>query len=217
MVSGKKQVKQGKHGVREDATLSLETVRLLKTQDAGYLRVMGDKVRKDMERLEREVNLQNGISGALDGDGDVDMDMDDDDDSDTPRVKKGGKMLFVDSVDEQRRKTSKPDSDEEDEDEDEDEDDDGDLVDAAPGKIEERKTQKQIDAEKLLLKKVRAARRMKTRAAESRLRKLEALKKQHRDIVAAERELEWQRAKMENSVGGVNKNGLKWKVRERKR
>jgi len=33
----------------------------------------------------------------------------------------------------------------------------------------------------------------------------------------AEQELDLQRAKMNNSVGGVNKNGLQFKIRQRKR
>lgn len=208
-------MKQGRHGAREDASLSLETVRLLKTQDAGYLRVMGDKVRKNMEELEREIRLQDGIRGALGEDEeDGNVDMDEDDEFDTPKVKKGGKIVFVGSVEEQRRKVSKRGDDEEDEDEDEIDDE---LDDAVSGKKEGRKTQTQIEEEERLLRLLRNARNKKKRAAEVRLRKLQVLRKQHTDIVAAERELDWQRARMENAVGGVNKNGVKWKVRERKR
>ena len=47
--------------------------------------------------------------------------------------------------------------------------------------------------------------------------RLRALKKRESELVAAEEELELQRAKMNNTVGGVNKNGVKFKVRERKR
>ena len=43
------------------------------------------------------------------------------------------------------------------------------------------------------------------------------VKKKERELAAAEEELEKQRAKMSNSVGGVNKNGVKFKIRERKR
>lgn len=35
--------------------------------------------------------------------------------------------------------------------------------------------------------------------------------------MVAERELELQRAKLSNSIGGVTKAGFKWKVRERKK
>jgi U3 small nucleolar RNA-associated protein 11 len=46
---------------------------------------------------------------------------------------------------------------------------------------------------------------------------LTALHKQHAEIQTAEKELDWQRSKMDNSVGGTNKDGIKWKIRERKR
>ncbi|KAL1953343.1 hypothetical protein VTO42DRAFT_2997 [Malbranchea cinnamomea] len=216
MVSSTKKIKQGRHGAREDSTLSMETVGLLKTQDAGYLRVMGEKVRRKMEELEKEIKLQEGIQGALDGD----VDMADEDDEGS-RVKKSKKLLFVDSVEEQRRRAVDHSGSDEDDDEDMSDDEENEgyagLDDASGGKKEERKSRKEIEEEALLLKEIRAARNKKKRAAEARLRKLEALKKQHRDIVAAERELDWQRARMENSVGGINKNGVRWKVRERKK
>ena len=47
--------------------------------------------------------------------------------------------------------------------------------------------------------------------------RLQMVKKKERELVAAEEELEKQRAKMTSSVGGVNKNGVKFKIRERKR
>jgi len=59
--------------------------------------------------------------------------------------------------------------------------------------------------------------KLKRKAAESRRIKVEALKKQHQDILAAEKELDWQKARSGNSVGGINKDGLKWKIRERKK
>ena len=52
---------------------------------------------------------------------------------------------------------------------------------------------------------------------EVRRTKLEALKRRRKDLETAERELDHQRSKMSNSVGGVTKDGKKWRVRERKR
>jgi U3 small nucleolar RNA-associated protein 11 len=52
---------------------------------------------------------------------------------------------------------------------------------------------------------------------EKRLERLEALMTREKELILAERELELQRGKMTNSIGGVNKNGVKFKVRERKR
>jgi Utp11 protein len=48
-------------------------------------------------------------------------------------------------------------------------------------------------------------------------KRLEALITREKELVLAERELELQRGKMSNSVGGVNKKGVKFKARERKR
>lgn len=51
----------------------------------------------------------------------------------------------------------------------------------------------------------------------SQRKRLAALKVREKDMMDAEHRLELQRARMGNSVGGVNKAGTKWKVRERKR
>jgi U3 small nucleolar RNA-associated protein 11 len=47
--------------------------------------------------------------------------------------------------------------------------------------------------------------------------KLRALKKRERELGTALHELEMQRARMSNSIGGTNKDGVKFKVRGRKR
>jgi len=52
---------------------------------------------------------------------------------------------------------------------------------------------------------------------ERRLERLKALITREEELILAERELELQRGKMSNNLGGVNKNGVKYKVRERKR
>ncbi|KAJ5274612.1 hypothetical protein N7505_003157 [Penicillium chrysogenum] len=80
-----------------------------------------------------------------------------------------------------------------------------------------RKTPKQLQAERQALADARRARKIRKRTIEARKNKLIALRKQHAEIQTAEQELDWQRAKMENSVGGTNKDGIKWKIRERKR
>jgi U3 small nucleolar RNA-associated protein 11 len=46
---------------------------------------------------------------------------------------------------------------------------------------------------------------------------LRALKKRERELTTALHELEIQRAKMSHSIGGINKDGVKYKVRARKR
>jgi hypothetical protein len=52
---------------------------------------------------------------------------------------------------------------------------------------------------------------------DKRLDRLKALVAREEELVLAEHELELQRGRMGNSIGGVNKNGVKFKVRERKR
>ncbi|KAI9820125.1 MAG: hypothetical protein M1832_003832 [Thelocarpon impressellum] len=54
---------------------------------------------------------------------------------------------------------------------------------------------------------------------EKRRRRLEAARERKSEIEAAERELDLQRARMAKSpgVGGTNKRGVKWKVRERRK
>lgn len=75
----------------------------------------------------------------------------------------------------------------------------------------------ELEADRLALQEARRARKIKQRAALARQNKLAALQKQYTDITAAERQLDWQRGRMDNTVGGTNKNGIKWKIRERKK
>ncbi|KAL2863733.1 rRNA-processing protein UTP11 [Aspergillus lucknowensis] len=220
--------KKGKHGagMRDSATaqgLSHDAIKLLKTQDAGYLRTVGERVRRAMEKVREEVKIQEGISELL-GDGEegkegkkggfADEDDDDEFGFDFGEVeKKPRKLVFADDREEQRGlKRALESADDEDEDEEGEEDSFGALQREQP-----KKTWKQLEAEKQALLDARRARKMKKTASETRLNKLKALQKQYADITAAERALDLQRAKMSNSIGGVNKNGLKFKIRERKR
>ncbi|KAL2006560.1 hypothetical protein VTN00DRAFT_9228 [Thermoascus crustaceus] len=214
--------KQGRHGAREGQSLSLEAVKLFKTQDAGYLRVVGERVRREMEKLEKDVQLQEGMKEVLDGN------RKDDDYSDEEDEGKPKKVVFADSREEQKEIRRRLDNDDEDEDEemDEEEDEDGEESFGQQQKRREqeaqqqqnkKKSKKELEAERQAFVEMRAARKMKKRAAEARRNKLEALRRQHEEITAAEQELDWQRARMENSVGGTNKHGIKWKIRERKR
>lgn len=141
-----------------------ETVRLLKTQDMGYLRTVGNRVRKEVEELEERVKAMGGG--------------------------KGRKVIWVKGVEEQRGRLGEGG----DVDMDEDEEGEVDLSERKLKKIQEK------EAEKLGNKLVIARERLKA-------------------ITDAEEALNLQRAKMAKSpsVGGVNKHGVKYKVRERKR
>lgn len=61
------------------------------------------------------------------------------------------------------------------------------------------------------------AEQKKRHKLEVRKRKLQALKEREEDLTTALREVEDQRARMNGTMGGVNKNGVKFKVRQRQR
>ena len=206
----------GKHGRGDVHTnrLSHDAVKLLKSQDAGYLRVVAGRGRKELERLEQTV----GMDGA---------------------VKKGTKVIFVDeekfdaeTVGERAAKRRRIDTetvvDEAGSDSDLVRGDeniitildtavDSDSVDGHAAKPNTLKSKKVLMTERKALQDLRASRKRRKRLAELRSAKLEALKKRQREILAAADELELQRAKMARTVGGVNKEGIRWKIRERKR
>ncbi|OQD78256.1 hypothetical protein PENDEC_c001G00102 [Penicillium decumbens] len=224
---GDKDRTQGRHGrgtVGRDSAaargLSHDAIKLLKTQDKNYLRTSAERIRREIERLEREVELQKGMNESL-GIKTQEKNKEDDDEFDgfdsdldgldfsAPPKSKARKVLFADDRGEQRTMKQKRVQNEDSMDEDEDEDEE-------PG-TETRKTPKQLAAERQKLVEARRARKIRKRAAEARENKLMALRKQFAEVQAAEREVDLQRSKMDNSVGGTNKDGIKWKIRERKR
>jgi U3 small nucleolar RNA-associated protein 11 len=88
--------------------------------------------------------------------------------------------------------------------------------------LDEQPQKKTVSAKKLkeqeeAAKKLKKFEKTRSRAQSRTAFRLEMVKKKERELVAAEEELEKQRAKMNSSVGGVNKNGVKFKLRERKR
>jgi len=78
-------------------------------------------------------------------------------------------------------------------------------------------SRKQAEKEKDRLSQLKADRKRRKRLQELRTAKLDVLKKRQKEIQAAANELELQRAKMGNAIGGTNKHGVKFKLRERKR
>lgn len=68
---------------RGNPVLSHDAVKLLKTQDAGYLKTMAQETRKKRERLEEEILVQEGVKGLKRQDG-------------------RRHLIFVESKDEQR-------------------------------------------------------------------------------------------------------------------
>jgi U3 small nucleolar RNA-associated protein 11 len=191
-----------KIGDRGNKALSHEVVLLLKTQDVGYLRTTLQKTRVERQKLESALVLDNG--------------------EEETRVKLLGqdampsrKKVFVDSADEQQQFVKgriklntayNVDNSEDSEDgEIEAVSDDGsfngfedldDLDDTTPD-----------DEDQSAVSQSRS----------SQLKMLQALKKREEELTIATRKVELQRARMSNSIGGVNKKGVKFKIRERKR
>ncbi|KAL4818503.1 small-subunit processome [Aspergillus spinulosporus] len=210
---------KGKHGtgMRESATaqgLSHEAIKLLKTQDAGYLRTVGERVRRQIEKVKEDLRIQESMGEALGDKEDTRQEEDDDfDDFDFGAAeKKTRKLVFADDREDQKALKRALEQREQEGENEEEEESFGERA-----QQQQKKTRKELEAEKQALVEARRARKLKKRALEVRQNKLKALQKQYADITSAERALDLQRAKMSNSVGGVNKNGLKFKIKERKR
>lgn len=150
------------NGDRGSQVLSQDTVRLLKTQDLGYVRTMRNKTAKEVETLRMRVI---GIKGE------------------------GKKIVYVDDEKEQLRKVQ---NDQDDED--------------------KELSQEDFDARQL--------RKLRERESKKKLEaRLELAQQRLKVLAEAEEALDLQRARMAKSrtVGGVSKQGVKVKVRERKR
>jgi U3 small nucleolar RNA-associated protein 11 len=195
---------------RGNKVLSQEVVKLLKTQDAAYIRTMLQMVRKERRQLEEKILLEGQEVRPLGREED--------------EVPKGTHVVYVRDQEEQEKfeedewfgkggewprkeEVEVPKQLAEDEDEDEE----------VSGKKQKKLSKKELEKQLLAEKEQRALRRQRERTKERMLIHLEAVKKRERELVAAEDELELQRAKMNNTVGGVNKNGVKFKLRERKK
>jgi U3 small nucleolar RNA-associated protein 11 len=204
---------QGKHGRGEETNrLSHDAVKLLKTQDAGYLRTVAGRGRRELERLEQAVGVESVLGMG--------------------KKHTGKKIVFVDGEeveqDKRGRKRKSEEMDQENVMEVEGADVDTDSVGHNAPEAHEQdatdaatpakpKSKKALLAQQQAMLNLRAARRRRKRLGELRAAKLEALKKRQNEIMAAAEQLELQRAKMSRTVGGVNKDGVKWKIRERKK
>jgi U3 small nucleolar RNA-associated protein 11 len=195
---------------RGNKALSVDVVKLLKTQDAGYIRTMLQVTRKEREELEKKLVMeeQGEVRAFKDGES----------------VRHGKHRVFVDNEEEQDEfdpdawfgrgeqipeRTQSPTFGDLQHESSEDE--------AESTQRPKTLSKKQMEAEEQARREARKFRKDRERALERTASKLQAIKKRERELVAAEEELELQRAKMNNTVGGVNKNGVKFKIRERKR
>ncbi|KAI4103147.1 MAG: hypothetical protein L6R37_003968 [Teloschistes peruensis] len=193
---------------RGNPTLSHDAVKLLKTQDAGYLKTLIQQTRRKRQRMEQEYLLSHDKNVPL-----------------LEEVRDNQHVKFVASreeqhlVDDAQSKQDTSSSTEQ-----------STLqwlvpcsnTNNQPESLHiERKDPRQLARQQeegiLALKEERAARKLRKRRGEIRQSRLSALRTRERDLLAAEQQLGHQRARMGSSIGGVNQKGVKWKIRERKR
>jgi U3 small nucleolar RNA-associated protein 11 len=148
------------NGDRGAQVLSQDAVRLLKTQDLGYVRTVRNKTAKEVEILKQVVGIKS----------------------------EGKRIVYVDGGEEQLQKFQ---------------DDQEDVDKEIP--------HQDIEAKRL--------RKLKERESEKLEARLQLAGKRLKALTEAEEALDSQRAKMAKSptVGGINKQGVKFKIRERKR
>ncbi|CAM1504586.1 Fc.00g021770.m01.CDS01 [Cosmosporella sp. VM-42] len=178
-------------GDRGNKSMDIDTVRLLKTQDIGYIRTMRQVVAKEVARLEEQVVLSRGFDKLGE---DLEEEDDDDEDFDLPvKSKAPRKIVFMDDED-QREGVLQNQMD--------DEDDSAD---------EEFKGFPDEETKPEDFEKAKNLRRVR--------RQLENSRKKLKVLTDAESELGLQRAKMAKTAtsGGLTRKGKKIMVRTRKR
>ncbi|KAH9863807.1 hypothetical protein J1614_009739 [Plenodomus biglobosus] len=217
MMSSRVDKKGKKVADRGNQALSVEVVKLLKTQDAGYIRTMLQMARREREELEQRLILEEqGEARAV---------------KDEDAAKRRKHRVFVENEDEQKEfdpdawfgngdelpgRTDPGELQNEWED-DEDDDDDDDAEEDESASRRNTPSKRQLEKEALAKIQARKFRKDRERAQSRTVMKLHAAKQREKALAAAENELDVQRAKMNHTVGGVNKNGVKFKIRERKR
>ncbi|ORY14133.1 small-subunit processome [Clohesyomyces aquaticus] len=194
---------------RGNKALSVDVVKLLKTQDVGYIRTMLQVVRKERKELEERIILdeeevralkdgENAAGGkhtvfVADREAQNELSVEDwfgtGEDGvgkvwNRPRKQKEAVIEANEDIDESSKK---------------------------------KLSKKQLEAEERAEKERRKFMTKRERSHERIASHLEAVKARERDLMIAEEELEKQRAKMNGTIGGVNKHGIKFKIRERKR
>lgn len=201
---------------RGSTVLSQDAAKLFKTQDSGYLRSMLQRTRRAIEKLEQEFVLRGEEGPEVLGE--------------SEDQKEAQHLIFVNSQEEQKQYqpgrsligepslgsfsqgifTDRLRSYEK--------EDPIRKLQAHPqlsrNPPQSRKAaQREIEASKqeMLFRKQRRKEQNAQRT------KLIALKSREKDLIDAENELEHQRARMSNTVGGVTKAGKTWRIRERKK
>lgn len=194
-----------KVGDRGNSSLSPDVVKLLKTQDAGYLRVVAQKTLRDREQLEE--HMQQLYRDAPDN------------------VEKAkGHVFFVESTEDQNGKVSHRSSSYDSQSSQTVQptdisvgENDSEYV-AASGEVVSQTITDVGEAGQALSKEEKTSlQRKRQKWHKSQVTRLNALRLRERELASAQNQLAMQRAKMSHTVGGVNRDGLKFKVRERKK
>jgi U3 small nucleolar RNA-associated protein 11 len=177
--------------------MDVDTVRLLKTQDLGYIRTMRQVVAKEVAKLEEQVVLTRGFDKLDEDENEEDEDSDSEFDFATApsKPKAPRKIVFMEN-EEEREETIGDQLDLEDED---------DADKASEGGVDNKEGDPAFE-------RAKALRRLR--------RQLENARKKLKALTDAEGELEIQRAKMAKTAtsgGTTRKGGKKIMVRTRKR
>lgn len=181
-------------GDRGNKALDMETVRLLKTQDMGYVRSMRQIASKQVAKLEQQLVLTRGVDHQEEDYND------EDDDFDLPiEPQKPRKILFADSAEERNDILQKRIEVAAAADDDDDKEPEFNGFDDDSGSEEK-------DAER-------------KKSLHRLQRDLDIARKKLKVLTDAERELDIQRVKMAKTAtsGGETRRGKKIRVRERKR
>ena len=208
------QSKQGrKIAERGNPILSHEVVKLLKTQDAGYLRTMLQKTRRAVEKLEQEFVLreQQGprVLGGLESgeDGQYTVFVDNREEQKQYLPGRNVSLGVYERVSTKRKSPQRSAEDSEEE-----------TPEANSNPTQRNpKSRRAVEREIETLKQDKLLRKRHKKEQNARQAKLIALRAREKDLLLAENELELQRAKMNNNVGGITKAGVKWRPRERKK
>jgi U3 small nucleolar RNA-associated protein 11 len=174
-------------GDRGNKAMDVDTVRLLKTQDLGYVRTMRNVAAKDVRELEERFILAGGAE--------QDNDEDDSDDDMGPSMsapQKPKKIVFFDAAEEREQALEQAKDEDEDDEMEDAEDKDDDKAAAA------RKKAQNLEKVERKLKDAR--------------RKLKTLMNAEYEL-----ELQKAKMAKTATSGGITKSGRRIKVRERKR
>lgn len=177
-------------GDRGNKSMDVDMVRILKTQDVGYVRTMRQVVAKEVARLEEQVVLTRGFD-KLDEDDEEEADSDDEFDLPT-KPKAARKIVFMDDEDEREEAIQE-------------------QLDQEDDEADEFKGFSDKDGEDKDLEQAQALRRLR--------RQLENSRKKLKVLTDVESQLGIQRAKMAKTAtsGGQTRRGKKIMVRTRKR